>query len=116
MRRVHRCLLKRPPDRLGNGVIADAPRRPRPGLVIKPLQTPFGEASAPYAARIRRRAKLRRDRLVLKSLGGQKNDACAPRQTLCRPPPPRQVIELPTLRNRKINRNRYPTPPHHLPP
>ena len=29
---------------------------------------------------------------------------------------PRQVIELPTLRNRKINRNRYPTPPHHLPP
>ena len=83
---------------------------------MKALQTPLGEASAPHADRIRRRAKLGRDRLVLEPLGGQKNNPRPSRQTLCRPPPPRQLIELPTLRHRKLNRNRYPTTRHHLPP
>jgi hypothetical protein len=52
---------------------------------MKALQTPLGEASAPHADRIRRRAKLGRDRLVLKPLGGQKNNPLPSRHTLCRP-------------------------------
>jgi hypothetical protein len=81
-----------------DGLLRDASRPSR----IPPL----GEASAPHADRIRRRAKLGRDRLVLGSLGSQKNNPRPSRQTLCRPPPPRQLIEFPTLRHRKFNRNR----------
>jgi hypothetical protein len=103
---VRRRLFQRPADRLGDLVVADAPRRPRARLVVEPVEPTLREPATPFADRRRIRSQPRGDLLVLEALGRRQHDLSPSRQALRRAPPPAQTLQLPPLQIRQGNRHR----------
>src|SRR3546814_19057865 len=64
MRRASRRRLQGQPDRLGDLVIADLARPARPRLVVKPVETLFGETPPPLADRVLHRPNRSEERRV----------------------------------------------------
>src|SRR3546814_13626652 len=112
MRRASRRRLQGQPDRLGDLVIADLARPARPRLVVKPVETLFGETPPPLADRVLHRPNAMGDRLVVQPRGRQQDDVRALRQALGRAPAPRPPLEIAALHLAPPNPHRSPA---HLP-
>src|SRR3546814_3568634 len=107
MRRASRRRLQGQPDRLGDLVIADLARPARPRLVVKPVETLFGETPPPLADRVLHRPNAMGDRLVVQPRGRQQDDVRALRQALGRAPAPRQRSEEHTSELQSLMRSSY---------
>ena len=99
--------LQRPPDRVGDCVIADPARRARARLVVKAVQAVRHEPLAPLANRSPANAQPLGDQPIVTSISRRKHDASALRQPLPGRPPPRQRLQLATLLLRKHDLGRF---------
>jgi hypothetical protein len=89
------CVLRRrfqcQPDRLGNLLVPDLPRRAGARLIIKAIEPLFGKAPTLFAHRVGHCAKARRNLLVLNPVTGQQHNVRPSRQALRRASAPDQA-------------------------
>ncbi len=109
MRGPGRWHLQRPPNGIGDLVIANLARRARP----EPVQPLFGKAATPLAHCVRVRLDLGTDRLVLQTCRRSQHDPGPPCHRLARLVSPRQRLQLPPLSRAQRNRHRR-LAHHHL--
>ncbi|KON63321.1 hypothetical protein KOEU_17990 [Komagataeibacter europaeus] len=107
MRSTARGFFQCPADRLRDFPVADRAWCPRPGFIVKPVQTVRCKTPAPLANRVDVRARQVTDRLVLMPIGCGKDNTGSPRKRLARLARPCQRFQFLTLQCRQFNRNRY---------
>ena len=98
--------LKRPPDRVGDHVIADPARRARARLVVKAVQACAANRSR-HLPTVPGKRQAVGDQPVVTTLRRRKHDAGALRQPLPGRPAPRKQLQLATLLLRKHDLGRF---------
>jgi hypothetical protein len=104
MRRSRWPRLQRPPHRLGDLLVTDLARRPRPRLIVQSVKAMACKPLSPLADRPPENPQPIGDLPIVTAFCRRQNDPRPQRQRLARLAPPRQRLKLPPLGGAQLNR------------